>query len=176
MFSLSHQKLIQFAVIICLLSSPFLRSRERFSNESPMKSNLEGKSSQLVKPEQVQGCYELGVLNWHPELKGEDAVFIAPPTRIQILAERGTNGREKGMYLVRPAPGVSPSIHRASFWRPVGPKTIEIVWTTGLSGLSMKLNLQGDTLKGKAKTFWDFPRRGQTARILAPKVDCNKRQ
>jgi hypothetical protein len=175
MFSLSHRKLTQLAVIICLLTSPILRSRERFSNENPMKSNLEGKSSQLIKPEQVQGCYELGVLNWHPELKGEDAKFIAPPTRIQILAERGTNGHENGEYLVRPAPGVSPSIHRASFWRPVGPKTIEIVWTTGLSGLTMKLNLQGEALKGKAKAFWDFPRRGQSAPIQAAKVDCGKK-
>jgi hypothetical protein len=169
----NHRKLIQLVVIVCLLSSPFVSSGEGFFNQF-MKSNPEDKQSQLIKPENVQGCYELGVLKWDPELKGEDAVFIAPPARIQILAERGTKGFENGKYLVRPAPGVPPSIHRASFWKPVGPKTIEIVWTTGFSGLTMKLSLEGDTLKGKASTFWDFPRGGQTAPVVAPKVDCNQ--
>ena len=129
--------------------------------------------STLVSPEAVQGCYEIGKLEWHPKFEGDDLVFITPPERIQILAERGTLGHEKGEYLVRPAPGFPKSIHRYSYWRPTGSHSLEIVWTTGLSGLTMRLKLNRDALTGKAKTFWDFPMWfGPSARVQARRVDC----
>jgi len=131
--------------------------------------------SDLIKPEAIRGCYELGELNWRPSLSlGEDKEFITPPSRIQLLDEHGSQGFETNGYLVRPAPRISPTIHRASYWVPKGPKTIEIVWTTGLSGLTMTLDLEGETLEGKAKTHWDFPRRSQTAKVTAHKVECGK--
>jgi len=51
----------------------------------------------FIKPETIQGCYDLGTLNWRPDLKldKDEAVFITPPERIELLAERGTQGREK---------------------------------------------------------------------------------
>lgn len=135
------------------------------------------KESKFIKPEAIQGCYELGTLNWRPDLKlGEDEVFITPPKRIQILAEHGSTGFGSRGYLVRPAPGTPPSIHRSSYWEPIGPNAIEMVFTTGTSGLSMRLKVEGGILKGKAKTFWDFLRRHQTAHIVAPKIDCEKGQ
>jgi hypothetical protein len=103
---------------------------------------------------------------------GEDEVFITPPQRIQLLAEPGSVGWEKNGYLVRPAPGVPQSVHRASYWEPTGPNTLKVVFTTGTSGLSMELKMEGETLRGKAKTHWDFARRGQTAQVLAHKTDC----
>lgn len=171
---LDHRKFIQIAVVIGFFIFPFVTSGNGATAGSPLPSGFGNKPSKLISPEAVQGCYELGVLKWHPAWKGDDLVFITPPARIQILAEKGTKMFENGQYLVRPAPGFPASIHRASYWKPVGAKTIEIIWTTGFSGLTMKLNLEGDTLKGKAETFWDFPRRGQTAPIAAPKVDCTQ--
>lgn len=128
----------------------------------------------LIKPEAIQGCYDFGTLNWRPDLKldKDEAVFITPPQRIELLAERGSQGREKNGYLVRPAPGVPQSVHRSTYWMPIGPKKIEIVFITGTSGLEMQLTAQGETLKGKAKTFWDFLRRRQTAQIIARKINC----
>lgn len=128
----------------------------------------------FIKPESIQGCYDLGTLNWRPDLKldKDEAVFITPPERIELLAERGTQGREKNGYLVRPAPGVTQSVHRSTYWMPTGPKKIEIVFTTGTSGLEMQLTVQGETLQGKAKTFWDFLRRRQTAHSIAHKINC----
>lgn len=129
---------------------------------------------QLLDPASVQGCYELGTLKWSPDLLrfNEDQVFITPPRRIQILTEHGSAGLEEHGYLVRPAPGIPASVQRFTFWMPTGPNTIEIVFSTGTSGLSMTLKRDGTTLRGKAKTHWDFRRRGQRAKILAPKVDC----
>jgi hypothetical protein len=131
-----------------------------------------------VKPENILGCYELGTLDWKPDLQldKEEAVFITPPERIELLAEHGTQGRGKNGYLVRPAPGVTQSVHRSTFWMPIGPKKIEIVFSTGTSGLEMQLTVQGGTLQGNAKTFWDFARRRQTAHVMARKIDCGKDQ
>jgi hypothetical protein len=89
------------------------------------------------------------------KLEQDEATFITPPKRIELLAKRGTQGMETRGFLVRPAPGVPQSIHRSTYWVPTGPKKIEIVFTTGTSGLEMQLTVQGETLQGKAKTFWD---------------------
>lgn len=40
----------------------------------------------------------------------------------------------------------------------------------------MQLTVQGETLQGKAKTFWDFLRRGQTAQVISHKIDCGWRK
>lgn len=166
-------KFLQLAIFVSLLSPLSQSFANRPAGKQGPESSPKGKESQLIKPESVAGCYELGVLKWQPDLHlGEDAVFITPPQRIQILAERGTRGFESNGYLVRPAPGVAPSIHRMSYWEPTGAKTIRVAWTTGFSGLTMQLSVEGNTLKGKAETFWDFTRARQTARISAPKIDC----
>jgi hypothetical protein len=128
---------------------------------------------QLVDPESIQGCYELTLSAWRPHLElGEDAVFITPPHVVQLFAERGTKGWEDQGYIVRPAPGVPASIHRGSYWVPKDQRSIEVVWTTGTSGLVMNLSVEGEVLRGKARSHWDFPRRQQTAGVVARKVEC----
>lgn len=130
---------------------------------------------QLVKPESIQGCYGLSLSEWRPKLNlGEDAEFITPPRRIQLFAEKGTKGWEAEGYIVRPAPEIPRSIHRGSYWLPKKSNYIEIDWTTGFSGLVMALKVEGDKLRGQAKSFWDFPQRTQTADVVAQKVDCEK--
>lgn len=131
----------------------------------------------LVSPEAVQGCYELALSPWFPEMKlGEDEEFITPPPRIQLFAEKGTEGWEGNGYIVRPAPGVKPSIHRGAYWLPKGRKSLEIVFTTGFSGLMMGLKTaDAETLRGRATTFWDFDRKKQTAEVTARRVPCGKR-
>jgi hypothetical protein len=127
----------------------------------------------LAEPENIQGCYELTLSAWRPNLNlGEDAVFLTPPHRIQLFAERGTQGWESGGYVVKPAPGAEASIHRGSYWLPKSSHSIEIVWTTGFSGLVMALKIEGADLRGEAKSFWDFPRGRQTAAVAARKVEC----
>jgi hypothetical protein len=161
--------LIGFSSLFCLaiISAP----------RQSVGQRPEVEESKFIKPESIQGCYDLGTLSWKPDLKlGEDETFITPPQRIQILAERGSVGFEKNGYLVRPAPGFSKSIHRASYWESPGPRTIEIVFTTGFSGLSMKLKVEGETLRGEAKTHWDFPRRKQTAQVNAHRTECGNSQ
>lgn len=133
----------------------------------------EQRKPELVKPENIQGCYELTLSAWRPNLNlGEDAVFVTPPHRIQLFAERGTQGWESEGYVVKPAPGVEPSIHRGSYWSPKSSQSLEIVWTTGFSGLAMILKVEGTDLRGEAQSFWDFPRSQQKADVTARKVEC----
>ena len=168
MLYLNHFRSAAFVLtsLFCVSLSSGLRQSVR--------ENVEERTAKLVKPEAVRGCYELGALNWKPDLHldKDEAQFITPPERIELLAERGTEGKEKIGYLVRPAPGFSKSIHSASYWQSTGPTTIEVVFTTGTSGLFMELQTDGNTLRGKAKTHWDFRRKTQTAQIDTHKIDC----
>jgi hypothetical protein len=164
------KRLIYRALLLCIIQC-FL---ELPVSVVTAQDNLK-REQEVVKPENIQGCYELTLSPWRPSLRiGEDYEFITPPHRVQLLAERGTQGWEQDGYIVKPAPGVRPSIHRGSYWRPQK-ESIEIVWTTGFSGLSMDLKVEGDVMRGEAKSFWDFPRREQKSDVVARKVDCQSR-
>jgi hypothetical protein len=144
-----------------------------FGNCGAFARGQEQRKPELAKPENIQGCYELTLSAWRPNLNlGEDAVFVTPPRQIQLFAERGTQGWESEGYVVKPAPGVKPSIHRGSYWLPKSSQSIKIVWTTGFSGLTMILKIEGTDLHGEAQSFWDFPRRQQKADVVARKVEC----
>lgn len=164
--------------IFCAFALSFaFASGAAFPAQDPASPQANTKhDDRLLKPEAIQGCYELTLSPWFPDLKlGEDEEFITPPHRIQLFATKGAEGQEAQGYLVRPAPGIQPSVHRESYWLPKGPKTLEIVWTTGLSGLTMQLKTtDAETLRGKAATFWDFNRKKQTADVVAQRVDCGK--
>jgi hypothetical protein len=47
-----------------------------------------------------------------------------------------------------------------------------LVWTTGLSGVEVKLHREGNTLVGVAEPFWDFPRRRRRSRVVAQRIEC----
>jgi len=144
-----------------------------FSDCFALGTAQQQRKAEFVKPENIQGCYELTLSAWRPNSNlGEDAVFVTPPHGIQLFAEKGTQGWESEGYVVKPAPGVEPSIHRGSYWLPKSSHSIEIVWTTGFSGLSMILSVEGTNLRGEAHSFWDFPRRTQKADVIASKVEC----
>ncbi len=129
-----------------------------------------------LTPESVRGCYDLNLSDWRPRLNlGEDQELIAPPTRIWLSSEQGSQGLEGRGYLLRPAPGERPSVHSWSYWV-LEKGDVGLVWTNGFSGLTMKLHPVGTemTLKGKAETYWDFPRATQTADVTAQRVSCVK--
>jgi hypothetical protein len=157
------KRLVCSALLLCLVQCFGGSSVSVVSAQDKTKRDL-----QVVKPEHIQGCYELTLSPWQPNLHiSEDYEFI-----VQLLAERGTQGWEQHGYIVKPAPGVPPSIHRGSYWLPKKEHWIEIVWTTGSSGLVMGLKVEGDVMRGEARSFWDFPRKTQKAAVVARKVDC----
>jgi hypothetical protein len=133
-----------------------------------------GKKVQLT-PESVQGCYQLDMTPWTPDLKlGEDAKFVTPPKRIRLSLERGTKGFETEGFILRPASGEKPSIHGSSYWKPDRSDSIILVWTTGFSGLGIRLHLEDGKLRGLARTFWDFDRKEQKSKVVAEKIVCDQ--
>jgi hypothetical protein len=133
-------------------------------------------NDRLLNPEAVQGCYDLTLSPWFPPMRlGDDEALITPPQRIQLLLEKGTEEPESRGYLVRPAPGATPSIHSSMYWVPKSSKALEITFTDGFSGLVMGLKTSdAETLHGKAMTFWDFDRKRQAAEVMAHRVPCGK--
>jgi hypothetical protein len=65
------------------------------------------------------GCYQLSLGKWWPWDFGEDTVFVTPPTRIELLPERGTVGFETNGFKIRtisPQNNVPPGRPMSSFW------------------------------------------------------------
>jgi hypothetical protein len=84
----STRPLVSLLTLVC----PGVRSAPRQSTGA----NPKEKESKFIMPEAIQGCYELGTLNWKPDLQldKDELVFITPPARIELLAKRGTEERE----------------------------------------------------------------------------------
>lgn len=155
----------------CVSAFPIAVAARKANTQSNPKQD-----EKHIRPEAVQGCYDLTLSPWFPEMKlGDDEEFITPPTRIQLFAEKGTEGWESEGYIVRAAPGIKPSIHRGAYWLPKGSKSLKIVFTTGFSGLAMDLKTaDAETLHGKATTFWDSDRKKQTAEVTAHRAPCGR--
>lgn len=167
-------RVIALPLLFCwLITCAIAVSASKSPGRSPISQTQSAGKQDLVRVDVIKGCYNLTLSPWQPNLNlGEDAVFISPPRRVQLLAEHGTRLWETAGFIVRPAPGIQPSIHSSSYWVTTGRRSIKIVWTTGFSGLQMKLRLDPRGLRGEARSFWDFPRTSQTSDVVADRVDC----
>ena len=123
-------------------------------------------------PEAISGCYQMQVTDWYPRMQLEgDTEFITPPDRVNLTLEKPERGWRKGGFVVRQEPDRRRSIFESGEWVYRDDK-VEILWTTGFSGLTMDLSVTRKGLKGLARTFWDFPRATQTAAVEAKRVPC----
>ncbi len=111
-----------------------------------------------------------------PVVTGEDTIFSKPPMVVEFSTRKhGRMGGSEGQSLaVEPADGEGYSIHGPGSWRRAG-DSIEVVWSTGFSGLTMQLKASGDSLTGLSRTFWDFPRESETSRVVGRPVPCGGR-
>jgi len=115
------------------------------------------------------GCYDVVLQNWRPALNLEDdAVFTIPPRTIELTSLPG----RRGNFLVRPVVGESKWLRFGS-WEVTPERTLSLTWSNGLSGVAAELGPQGQTLTGRAYTFWDFPRLTQWAAVTAVRVSCS---
>ena len=125
-------------------------------------------------PKGVAGCWAVSLGLWQPRMNlGEDTIYSTPPSRIEIVPTKGTEGFERRGWRVVPAPGTNRSVHRFAYMMPLTTDSVRIAWTTGFSGLTMRLEVKGDSLRGKAQTFWDFDRAHQTADATLTRVACH---
>lgn len=125
-------------------------------------------------PGAVSGCYGVTLGTWAPAVGlGADTVETIPPSRIELLTDIVTTALGRGSWIIRPAPGASPGYYRfSSFYRPAPADSIDLVWSTGFSGVQMRVARSNDNLVGWATTFWDFERTTQRASVRLVRESC----
>jgi len=126
---------------------------------------------------QVAGCYVLELGPWQPTIEHEssDPADFSPPRIVRLTSRRGTKTFEAHGFIVRPAHGISKSVHSESWWQLEKSGSIGIWWTTGFGGLSMSVRQTADGLEGEARTFTDYSRPVQTAHVFARQRPCESR-
>jgi len=123
-------------------------------------------------PATIAGCYELSFEKWFPERDvSGDISYLTVPIRIELTTEPGQEGGQ-GAFVMRPAPGVAPSIHLYSFWYITSERTILLRWSTGSSSLSADMGPVSGGLWGIARTWFDYPGHAQITRVSAKRIAC----
>lgn len=119
-------------------------------------------------------CYRLEMTRWAPDLGlKEDTIFSTPPREVIFTAVK-MNVLSGAPNSFRVEPLHAPySVHGPGDWSYKG-DSLFVTWSTGFSGLQMRLHVARDTLSGKASTFWDFSRTTQTADVRGIPVQCGE--
>jgi len=125
------------------------------------------------------GCYQVQLGRWWPWSFGEDTVFVTPPNRIRLLAQRGTEGFEDNAFIIRVLPPEKQAVHGIrrvwSYWTVKSTKDVDLVWTDSLTGVVLKLHKRGNDLRGSAHPHFDFPTFiPRTAHVKARKMPCEE--
>jgi hypothetical protein len=130
--------------------------------------------AQALAPSQLAGaCYDILMGPWRQptdQLRA-DSIFIAPPSRVRFDTARSE--RQPDRFVLSTPLGALPSVHRMAYWWPLGSDSVALVWSTGYSGLRMRLGGEPAELRGEARAFWDFPRDPLTAGVTARRVLCD---
>ena len=122
------------------------------------------------------GCYELTLGRWWPWGLGSDETLFTPPRRVRLLTELGTKGFEQNGLLLRAVanPAATSTGRRGpSYWNVRSSSQIDLTWTDGFTGITIKLTKTGNELRG-----WVHPHSDaltfvhHTAHVTARRVDC----
>lgn len=78
-----------------------------------------------------------------------DLLEYQPPPLVVL----DTTGAPPWPRRILPLPGSLPSVHYGAAWSQVPGDTLELGWSSGPSGLMLRLHARGDTLHGRAETI-----------------------
>ncbi len=122
------------------------------------------------------GCYQLTLGRWWPWGFGRQNSYVTPPSRIELLSQRGSRGFELDGFVIRSIPKPEPpsaGSRASSYWRVESPRKIDLIWTDGFTGVRLKLQKDGDGLSGWAHPHFDvvnlIPR---TAHVKGKRMPC----
>lgn len=132
-------------------------------------------SSALIR--RLAGCY---VLTLSPSPRWTASPSQTPPEHFRLESTMRADSlprvRPSSLHLgVMPRTLESNSLMEASWQLSMGDSVI-VAWSTGFSGVVLRLSVQGDSLVGTAHTFIDLPPPPgvvePTASIVARRVSC----
>lgn len=122
------------------------------------------------------GCYELTLGRWWPWGFGSDDAFFTPPRRIKLLTEPGTKGWEENGLLLRAlqdSGATKGGRGGPSYWNVRSQNQIDLTWTDGFTGISIRLSRTGKELRGWVHPHSDAPMFiYHTAHVTARLIDC----
>lgn len=115
----------------------------------------------------LAGCYQLSVGPWRGAPPGgPNLPSQQPPTRARLDTLALPQPFQDDGFVVEPV-RVSPYGHWPAGWSVAG-DTVRLWWSTGFTGVSLRLGAHGDTLTGRAVTFHDAHRIGEPPDPEAP--------
>jgi hypothetical protein len=119
----------------------------------------------------MAGCYRLTLGTWSPPLRSQDwPASQTPPQRFELEATIVKLWLPKDtVWVVRPSSLVARDRMPAN-WRYISADSIAVVWSTGFTGVFLRLRVVGDTLRGEATTFHDAHIEGEPPDPRAPVV------
>jgi hypothetical protein len=132
-------------------------------------------------PVTMAGCYALTLGPWTPPLRAREwPASQTPPAEFELdtaIVPR-LSGRDTARA-VRPATLVVTRGLYPATWRVVTAGDISVVWSTGFTGVKLRLRVTGDTLRGDATTFHDAHWAGEPpdpqASVVAVRRRCTVR-
>jgi hypothetical protein len=131
--------------------------------------------AQPTTPASYEGCYELKLGRWWPWGFGAENSMVTPPSRIQLLGERGTHGFEQDKLLVRSIPRQDrqPGSRESSFWGTKSQTQLLLTWTDGFVGVTLDLTKGKDDLDGWAHPHFDAAKLvPRIAHVTARRINC----
>jgi hypothetical protein len=124
-------------------------------------------------PHAAVGCHALEIGAWSIPNRNMD--FQKPPATIELMWTMGTARQERGMMLLRPARGALQGHYRGMTWTAPDAQTIQLTFTTGLSGQKMILRRDGEVYRGTATQLTDVMFEGKidpTAPVVLRRLPC----
>ena len=114
------------------------------------------------------GCYDLALGAWD----GTAEEVLPLPASIELRSEFGSDVLENWRLLLRPNPDTEQRSYRWAWWEEVEADSLRLIWSTGFTGIEMRVGRRADGYVGFAENFLDYP--GGTARAQATlrRTDC----
>lgn len=162
-------KLLRLIVVIaCLAGALSASSAQEGRSAQPRDSKSQAAN--------LAGCYKLQMGRWWPWSLGEDAKFVTPPNQFELTLQRATEGFVmKDQLIIRQGPsGGRP--WRISYWMLTGTSKAAVIWSDGLSGVSINFTKHDDELRGWAHAHFDFWRPPHIRHVTARRIACQSAQ
>jgi hypothetical protein len=168
-------RISRFVLVTILLVCP-LRVVRSFAQAERSGTNQQDQS----RTAPFVGCYELTLGRWWPWSFGEETKYVTPPNRVQLLPERGKIGFEQDGFLLR-AMAANKDTKSArggpSYWQVKSSNRIDLTWTDGFTGVSLRLEKDGNDLHGWAHPHFDAPKFvPRTTHVIARRIACDAAQ
>jgi hypothetical protein len=138
---------------------------------APPASGMQASSLRVLE---TSGCYRIELARWSIPFAPGTVQELIPPSDFQLDTSPLKEPFDRASWRQALPVKLSASGHEMrSGWRFVGSDSVQVVWSTGVSGVSFRLRLQSDTLIGVASSrsaMYGAPAR--TASAKAIKVKC----